>query len=160
MYIHWIVTWHFLWAALASLYAFQCWSLKRILPKIVGVILLALALTSYPPTALFYFAVIAVTGSLKSSSSKRIFEESIRGLTLLATSGVVSLMAASLTLQVYGLTPNARVKLVDIHEIPAKIVWLISRPLIVGLRPFTIDSPTPIFAALTALPVLAILIFG
>ena len=29
-----------------------------------------------------------------------------------------------------------------------------------GLRPFTIDSPTPIFAALTALPVLVMFIFG
>lgn len=160
MYIHWTGTWHFLWAALAGLYAFQSWSLRRFLPRSVGILLLALALTSYPPTALFYLAVIAVTGSLKSSPSKRIIEELIRGLTLLAASGVVSLVAASLTLQAYGLTPNARVKLVDIHEIPTKIVWLISRPLIVGLRPFTIDSPTPIFAALTALPVLVMFIFG
>lgn len=160
MYLHWTVTWHFLWAALAGLYAFQFWSSKRILPKILGVLLLALALTSYPPTALFYFAVIAVTGALKFSSSKRIIEESIRGLALLAASGVVSLITASLVLRAYGLTPNARVNLVDINEIPTKIAWLISRPLIVGLRPFTIDSPTPIFAALTALPVLSMLAFG
>lgn len=160
MYIHWIGTWHFLWTALAGLVAFLLWSHKRIIPKIIGVFLLALALTSYPPTALFYFAVIGVTGAINSRSSKRILEESIRGLTLLASAGLVAFISAASVLKSYGLTPNPRVNLVDISEIPNKVVWVISRPIVVGLRPFTIDSPMPLFAALTTIPVLAMLFFG
>lgn len=160
MYVHWTVTWHFLWVALAGLYAFQLWSSRQIVPKIIGVLLLVLALTSYPPTALFYFAAIAVSNSLNSMSSKTFIRETFRGLTLLAVSGAVSVIVASLTLRSYGLAPNARVKLVGVHEIPAKIVWFLTRPLVVGLRPFTIDSPRPIFAAFTALPVLVMLFVG
>ena len=45
-------------------------------------------------------------------------------------------------------------------EIPEKISWLLSRPFVVGFRPFMIDSPTPIFALLTSVPVMIIVVFG
>ena len=63
MYIHWSITWFLLWAALASLYAFQLWGSKLISRKIFAVILLGLALTTYPPVALFFFSVIAVVNT-------------------------------------------------------------------------------------------------
>lgn len=160
MYIHWTITWHFLWAALAGLYSFHFWSSRQILKKVLAVLLLVLALTAYPPTALFFFSVITVTNVLNESKSSKFFNEAIRGLVLLAISGLVSILTVSVTMQLASISPNRRVRLVTLTEIPDKIAWLFSRPFVVGLRPFTIDSPTPIFALITSLPILLILFFG
>ena len=48
----------------------------------------------------------------------------------------------------------------SLSDIPEKIVWIISRPIVVGLRPFLIDSPAPVIAFITALPVLLIITLG
>ena len=160
MYIHWTNTWFFLWAALAGLYSFHFWISRKISRKILAVLLLVLALTTYPPTALFYFSVIAVTNVLNESRSSKFFNEVFRGLALLVTSGLVSILVAFASMQIAGVSPNGRVKLITLSEIPEKITWLFSRPLVVGLRPFTIDSPAPIFALITSFPILLILFFG
>lgn len=160
MYVHWSIAWYYLWAALAGLYSFQFWSSRQILRKVLAVLLLVLALTTYPPAALFFFSVIVVTNVLSDSKSYKFFTDTTRGLVLLMISGLVSILTVFVTMQLAGISPNRRVRLVTLSEIPDKIAWLFSRPFVVGLRPFMIDSPTPIFAALTALPVLIILFFG
>lgn len=160
MYIHWTNTWFFLWAALAGLYSFHFWASRKISRKILAVLLLVLALTTYPPTALFYFSVIAVTNVLNESRSSKFFNEAFRGLALLVISGLVSILVAFASMQIAGVSPNGRVKLITLSEIPEKVTWLFSRPLVVGLRPFTIDSPAPIFALITSFPILLILFFG
>lgn len=160
MYIHWTNAWFFLWAALAGLYSFHLWNSKRIPRKILAVLLLALALMTYPPTALFYFSAITVTNVLNESRASKFMNDVIRGLALLLTSGLVSISIAFASIQIAGISRNGRVKLITLSEIPDKIAWLLSRPFVVGLRPFTIDSPTPKIALVTSLPILFILFLG
>jgi hypothetical protein len=160
MYIHWTNAWLFLWASLAGIYSFQLWNSNRISRKVIGVLLLALALTTYPPTALFYFSAITVVNVLNRSKASKFISDAIHGLTLLITSGLVSISFAFASIQIAGLSRNGRVKLITLSEIPDKIAWLLSRPLVIGLRPFTIDSPTPKIALITVLPILLILFLG
>ena len=160
MYLHWSTTWFYLWAALAGLYAFHFSSSKLISRRIFAVFLLVLALTTYPPTALFFFSIIAVINVLNESQISKIINEVVRSLVLLAISGLVSILTVLVTMQLAAIFPNRRVRLVTLSEIPDKIIWLFSRPFVIGLRPFMIDSPTAKIALITALPVILILFLG
>ena len=160
MYIHWSITWFLLWAALASLYAFQLWGSKLISRKIFAVILLGLALTTYPPVALFFFSVIAVVNTLNQSKITKYISDVTQGLVLLIISAAISIIASFSAIRLAGDSPNARVAILSLSDIPEKIVWLISRPIVVGLRPFLIDSPAPMIAFISALPVLLIIALG
>ena len=160
MYVHWANTWSFLWAALAGLYAFDFWLSSKKSKKVMAVLLLVLALTTYPPVALFYFSVIAVTNVLNEFRISKFFNDVIRGLVLLIISGLVSVFMAFAAMQIAGVSPSGRVKLITLSGIPDKLMWLFSRPFVVGLRPFTIDSPAPIFALITSFPILFIFFFG
>lgn len=160
MYIHWAQAWSFLWAALASVLAFRFWATGMVPKKILGILLLVFALTNYPPTALFYFSTIAVINVLNRSSTSKIIKETIQGLYLLVISIVVSLMVVATTLRLAQVHPTGRVRLISIDEMPEKILWLLTRPITIGLRPFMIDSPAPWFALVTAIPSLVIIFFG
>jgi hypothetical protein len=158
MYIHW--AWPLMWAALASLLAFRFWATGTVPRKILGILLLVFALTNYPPTALFYFSAIAVINVLNRSSTSKIIKETIQGLYLLAISVVISIMVVATTLRLVHVHPTGRVRLISIDEMPEKILWLLTRPITIGLRPFMIDSPAPWFALVTAIPALVIIFFG
>jgi len=160
MYIHWANTWSFLWAALAGLIAFDLWLTSRKIKRVFAVILLTLAITTYPPAALFYFSAISIINVVNECKSLKFFGDAIRGFTLLLISGVVSILLAFAVMQIAGVSPNGRVGLVSLYGIPDKVGWLLSRPFVIGLRPFTIDSPTPLFALITSIPMLVILLFG
>jgi hypothetical protein len=160
MYIHWANTWSFLWASLAGIVAFDLWLVKSKSKKILAICLLALALTIYPPAALFYFSIISVRNVVNECKSSKFFSDAIRGLALLMISGLVSIFLAFATMQIVGVSPNDRVGIVRISGIPEKLIWLLSRPIVIGLRPFTIDSPTPLFALITSIPIILILLFG
>lgn len=160
MYIHWSTTWFYLLAALAGLYAFHFWSSKFTSQKIFAVFLLVLALTTYPPAALFFFAVIAVSNIINDSKNYKLFAEALQGVILLLISGLMSILVIIVTMQMANISPNRRVKLVTLSEIPEKISWLATRPIVIGLRPFVIDSPSVKVALLTSIPVLLIIFFG
>lgn len=160
MYVHWSTAWYYLWAALAGLKAFDLWSSSQRMKKVAAVILLTLALTIYPPTALIFFSAMVVANVVNESSSRRIFTEAIRGIWLLAVSLFTSLVTVYAVTQISGVSLNQRVNFVSFSQIPSKVTWLVTRPLVVGLRPFAIDSPAPKIAILTSIPVLLILFIG
>lgn len=160
MYVHWSTAWYYPWATLAGLYSYQLWSSKQTIKKILAALLFVLALTTYPPTAMFFFAAISVTNVLIQSETRKFFTGVIQGLVLFVISVIASTILVFTTLHIAGVSPSQRVKLLTISEIPNKIVWLFTRPIVVGLRPFMIDSPTPKFAILTSLPILIILFLG
>ena len=160
LYIHWTIVWCFSWAALAGLYSFYFWFSRRIFKKLIAVALLALALTIYPPAALFFFASIAVINVLNQSKITIFISQAVRALILFAISLPVSAFAALIAIRIAGISASGRVQLVQVADIPRKVIWILTRPLVVGLRPFTIDSPTPKIALFTVLPMIAVLTLG
>lgn len=160
MYIHWSITWFYLWAALASITSYHFWTSKRVSGKILAVLLLVAALTTYPPTALFFFSAICVINTLNEVKIEKFFIQIIRGALLLAISGVLAVLTVVATLKLTSLPPNNRVSLLTLSELPEKVYWLFSRPIVVGLRPFAIDSPSAKVALLTSIPILLLLILG
>ena len=78
----------------------------------------------------------------------------------MAISGLFSILIAAMTLQISDVSANKRVTILSFSQIPQKIVWFLTRPLVVGLRPFMIDSPSPKIALITSLPIIVILFLG
>jgi hypothetical protein len=160
MYVHWSLTWLFLWAALAGLYSYHYWSSRQILKRVLAVLLLVCALTVYPPTALFFFAALVVLSALNESTTPKLVSDLRQASTLLMISGILAGLIVFVSLQIAGVSANKRVSILTASDIPEKFVWILSRPIVVGFRPFMVDSPTPIAALLTGLPVMAIVFFG
>lgn len=160
MYVHWATTWTYLWAAAAGVFGFQVW-LKGSLPgKSIGAILLAIAIMIYPPAALFYFALIVVSNIVNENRSRDLIGEMISGVKFLLISGVVAVLVIALTMTALNVQPTDRVRLVNTSEIIEKLFWFLTRPIVMGLRPFLIDGPEPFVVALSILPVLGILFWG
>lgn len=160
MYVHWSLTWLFLWSTLAGLYSYHFWLSNLILKKVLAVLLLVFSLTIYPPTALFFFSAIVVINILNESTTSKLISDVRQGLLLFVISGIIATITVVITLRLAGLPANKRVSILTLSEIPEKISWFLSRPLVVGFRPFMIDSPTPIVALLTSLPVMILVVFG
>lgn len=160
MYVHWSIAWFYPWATLWGVLAFKFWRSKELLKKFFGVLFLTLALTTYPPAALFFMAMIAVVGVFNNLKSREILVEIIHGMILLAISAVTSTLAIFLTIHFSNTSASQRVSLITLSDIPQKIIWLVSRPLVVGLRPFLVDSPAPLWALITAFPLLLVLFIG
>ena len=122
MYIYWSTTWFYLLATLAGLYALHFWSSELASQKICAVFLLVLALTTYPPAALFFFAVIAVTNNTNDSKNYKFFAEAVQGVILFLIFGLVSILVIIVTIQMANISPNRRVKIMNLSAIPEKSV--------------------------------------
>jgi len=160
MYIHWTLTWFFLWAALGGLYAFHFWASKLTSHKVFAIFLLVFALTIYPPTALFYFSAITFVNVANNSKLPKILSDIVQGLALLVIGGIASVLTAFMAMKFAGVSPNPRVSILTTSDLPEKIVWLVSRPIVVGFRPFLVDSPSAKTAFITSLPIILLLLAG
>lgn len=90
----------------------------------------------------------------------RIIKELVSGVKYLFVSGSIAAVVVVLTLNFLGVQKTERLRLVHLSEVIEKLFWFLTRPIVAGLRPFLIDSPEPIFVALTTLPTFTILLFG
>jgi hypothetical protein len=160
MYVHWAIAWIYAWALLMSVLAFIFWRSEVSWKKVFGVIFLVAALTTYPPAALFYLALISVKGVFINSRSREILTELFQGLLLLLISLVFASIFIFFSMRLSHVVASNRVSLITLSDIPHKIVWLVSRPIVIGLRPFLIDSPRPIWALATTVPILFALFVG
>ena len=159
MGVHWAAGWLYTWSALLGIVAFDLWvqATKR---KIFAVLIMTLALTTYPPFAFFFFAKIAVDNVIGNETTKTLLKQIRQGVTLSALSAFASLILAAGFLRFFHVERAARVSVVGIMEFPQKMYWLISRPLLSSFRPFQIDSPSPTRAIITAVPIVIVLVIG
>lgn len=160
MYTHWATTWSYLWVSVAGVFGFNFWRRETPISKLIGVIFLASALLIYPPAALFFFALIVVSNIINLNPVMRIIKELVSGVKYLFVSGSIAAVVVVLTLNFLGVQKTERLRLVHLSEVIEKLFWFLTRPIVAGLRPFLIDSPEPIFVALTTLPTFTILLFG
>ncbi len=160
MYVHWAQTWSYLWASVLGVIGFEYWKKQSRFHNLLGVLFLAVSILIYPPAALFYFSLMLVSGIINENPTKILAIQLVQGIKFLFVSGIVSLVVIAISLHIYGVDRTERLRLVSTSEILEKLTWFITRPIVTGLRPFLIDSPEPYLAAVSILPVIAILFFG
>jgi hypothetical protein len=113
---------------------------------------MAFSFSMYPPSTFFTFSFLFLIAWYKRYKLFEIIYE-FRKLVVLFIIGCSTGLAGSMALMhIYEVDRNSRVGVVTLHELPAKVIWAITRPVVVGFRPFMIDSPSAMFALCSSLP--------
>jgi hypothetical protein len=138
----------FCWAIYLMLQGFVIYSQVNLLKKALGVCLGVLSLLTYPLMSFFIFPFVYFLWVVSGASFRVLFRNLLQVLGYFASSFVISMLSLKIYLFFSRLEFNNRVQLVSPEEIPAKIMWFITRPFLISYRPFLISSPTPLEAVI------------
>jgi hypothetical protein len=157
---HWANAWPQSWAAVLSLWAFYFFKNQSLLLKIYAVSMLAIAVTTYPPSSVFFFGALVLWVYENDIENRQFFIEVKNALKLLVFAATLAYAISLFLLKILGLQKAPRASFLSPGDIVEKISWILTRPLVVGLQFYSINSPTIIFAIITSIPVVAIILFS
>jgi hypothetical protein len=138
------------WAAFLALQGYNFFSKKESKLKLVGIILGIISILSYP---LMFFYVIPLTYILWFISEKNIrilLKQMTNLFSYMACCFILATICVKLYLMFNDLPLNERVDLVSLRELPVKLYWFLTRPMLLTFRPFLVDSPETLEAILVS----------
>lgn len=150
--IHWLHMWLTPWLSILSLYSYKVWCKRNIRSRAVATALLSVVFLAYPPMAFWIFSYGALVSINKHLGTKLQLKIMVEQVTLILMSYVISAIFSRLILHLFNLSMNQRVRFISPDQYLIKIEWFLTRPIATAFRPFMIDSPSPIFAIITAAP--------
>lgn len=160
MQIHWATAWIFPWVSLLAWIAFDVWSSTFRFKKIISIFLMSISLLIYPLSSVFFISAVSVLAILRGETNRSVLKQLRDGFILLAVSSAFSAAVVFSAFKFLVIHANQRVGLVALSDLPTKVVWFLTRPIVIGLRPFQISSPSSIQALLSILPVLILFLVG
>ncbi len=133
IYTNWATVFTYSWVCLFTILAFKLYKQS----KLAGILLNTLCFLVYQPAAVFSaFLLFAVLLRNKSISRRDFFY-----LTSIFSSAALAYLIAKLVVFFSNSQIKGRTNLVDSGtELAEKILWLISRPIFLSIRPFIIES--------------------
>jgi hypothetical protein len=150
--IHWLHMWLTPWLSILSLYSYKVWCKRNNRSRALAVALLSIVFLAYPPMAFWIFSYGALVSINKHLGPKLQLKIMVEQVTLILMSYVLSAIFSRLILRLFNLSMNERVSFISPDQYLIKIEWFTTRPIATAFRPFMIDSPSPIFAVITAGP--------
>jgi hypothetical protein len=159
-FISWSLLWQVSFAMLIAYAANVIWLKPSFKLKLISVLLLWSSILMSPVAAFSIFGFHAILFTLASIKAINFLKIIISLLTLYGISGIASLATLLTSQKLYGLELNERVGLPAIGDLPAKMYWVISRPITLSMRFFDISSPSQINAVVTLFLVSSLLIYG
>ena len=160
---HWAVTFVFGWAAFFAVTGYNLITQNSLLKKILGFLFFVTSLLLYPLLTFFLFSFIYFLWFVRGQSYKPLFIQTLIGVSITAAASIVSYTVSYFYVRVNELSFNARVSIVNIDQIPDKLLFFISRPFVMAYRPFLIDSPSlvnVIFVTVFSAVILAYLVWS
>jgi hypothetical protein len=161
----WATSFTSAWICLAGAVATTSWvdgiSNRRTGQCSGAVLLMATALLSYPPAAMFCWAVIALRLAVERPPARIACRLVVHTGLLVGSGTVLSLIVLTVIGKISPAGSTSQFRFVD--SIPSaieKVGWFLTHPVLVAARPFVTWSPSPLEAATTALPVLVVIGFG
>ena len=156
-----LAPWQCLLAAIAGILWVDAEGGNRFRHRMVAGFCLTFLLLSYPPSAMFCWAVLAVRLTLRRDDAPTALRQVISMGVLVTISSCLSLLTiAGLSYQIENGDPHLFRFVGSLPEFAEKLVWFVSHPVVVGARPFSTFSPSPILALVTAGPVLIVIAAG
>jgi hypothetical protein len=159
-FISWSLLWQVSFAMLIAYAANVFWLKPSFRLKIISVLLLWSSILMSPVAAFSIFGFHAILFTLAGIKAINFLKITLSLLTLYGISGIASLATLVISQKLYGLELNERVGLPAIGDLPAKMYWVISRPITLSMRFFDISSPSQINAVVTLILVSSLLICG
>ena len=160
MQVHWAGAWIMPWVSLLAWVAFDSWDSSFRFHRVISIFLMCISLLTYPLAAVFFISAIAVLGVLNGDASRVIFERLMKSLLLVIVGTAISTVVTFSSFKIFDIQANPRVGLVALSNIPAKLIWFVTRPVIIGLRPFQTNSPDGLHALLSIMPVVLLFAVG
>jgi len=160
---HWAVTFIFGWAALFAVAGYNLITQNSLSKKVLGFLFFVTSILLYPLLTFFLFSFIYFLWSARGQSYKPLFIQTLTGMTIMMVASILSYAVSYFYLRVNELSFNARVSIVNIDQIPDKLLFFISRPFVMAYRPFLIDSPSfisAVFVTVFSLSILAFLVWA
>jgi hypothetical protein len=159
-FISWALIWQGSLAMLIAYVGNVLWLKSSLGLKLISLMLLTCSILMSPVAAFSIFGLQAVVFVLARVKTVDFVKVTIRTVVLYVISGMASILTLLVSTSISGSTLNGRVGPPKLSDIPEKIYWIISRPLIVSMRFFDISSPNQISAIFAALVVSTLLIWG
>jgi hypothetical protein len=158
MYVHWATCWYFTWVAVFGIYAYSVYRRKGWHNKAIALIILAICISTYPITAYSFVVFYSVISLINEMNKRLVIKEAITQIWFAIQATLISTFCSLLILKLKNLEPNSRVEFVTIDNIPEKLFWLVTRPMVIGLRPFQVSSPSTFGALLSIIPWIILLV--
>ena len=158
------ISWSLIWqGSLAMLIAYTShifWLKNCFKFKTIAVIFLFTSILMSPVPAFSVFSFQAVIFILSRATSLDYLKITTKLLMLYGISGMASVGTLLISSNLSQMDLNERVGPPELRDIPEKIYWIVSRPIVVSLRFFDISSPSQVDALITTLLVFSVLIYG
>ena len=149
IYQKWATAFAYSWIALLSLLSFTLLRNNKI-P--LAFLLLNICFLTYQPAATFGLVLVLANYLVKGTPDKT----STRFAILTVGAFVTSTITSRVLIYILGIEPKERSGVIsNFYELIDKVVWVVSRPLVLSIRPFTWDSPSA-FEALSLFPIILI----
>ncbi len=159
-FISWSLIWQGSFATLIAYMANALWLNPGFSHKFISVLLLWSSILMSPVAAFSIFGFHAVVFILAPIKVANFVKITISRVALYGISGTASLATLFIIQNLSGSELNGRVGPPPMSDLPAKMYWVISRPITLSMRFFDIASPTQVNAIVTSLLVLSLLIYG
>ncbi len=152
LYVHWATCWYFTWVAVFGIFAYDFYLKRGWHNKTFGVITLVICISTYPITAYLFIVFLSVVSLINQLDARLIFKKVIIQIWFAIQATLVSIFCSLLFLELKNLESSSRVGFVTLEQIPGKLFWIVSRPIVIGLRPFQVSSPSSFGALLSIMP--------
>lgn len=153
MYVHWATCWYFTWVGVFGLLSYNVYRKSGWHNKAVGLTTLMISVSTYPIMAFSFIVFCSVINLINKVDARLALNEVFSQIWFAIQATFISVIFSSLLLQLMHIEPSSRVSFVALENIPEKLYWLISRPLVIGLRPFQIGSPNFVTVILSIIPI-------
>lgn len=139
---HWAIAFCMGWTGFLALQGLILWGRDGLRHKLFGLFLVTISLLIYPLLSFFIFSILFADLYLTSITRSEVYRRIKSVLPLLVLSALLSASLSRVLLMFLNLEYNPRVQIISLAQIPEKLIWFVTRPLLLSYRPFLIDSPS------------------
>ena len=139
---HWAIAYAMSWSGYMALYGFRLFLDTKLNFRLLGLLFLILSLLTYPLVTFILFSVVFIEGLLFKETVSQLLKRLLKPFLFMSLGIPISYFVSSIFMYSQNVSPNSRVSLVSIEQVPEKIIWFVTRPWALSFRPFLINSPS------------------
>lgn len=164
-YAGWATAFLYSWACLMSILAEELWTTgetRRSIPhRAAALVMLCAAFLIYQPAAVFLWCIVGMRLTLDKPGTDSAIRQVVSLLLLVIVAGIFALLIGKATSFFFEIPITDRASLVDSpRSLASKAVWLVTRPTIIGVRPFAISRPGSAAAQAAAVATYLLMAYG
>lgn len=152
-YTFWSSAWTYAWSPFLSVLTLNLLNRERHVKLIYPIATCVVSLFIYPPGSFFFFGILAVEYLSLKKTNRDFLQILIKSSQVVFLSSILHIILFNFYTHQYSIDKSARSQLVDIADLPDKVLWFMSRVTTGALLPFWISKPTLSIMLLGSVPI-------